>query len=64
VVVRALVDDIICLALEPNHLDLVVLAFHQGERHELAKVPRRAARHAALMVLDVRRGTGGRRLGR
>jgi hypothetical protein len=30
VVVRALVDDVICLALEPNHPDPVVFAFHQG----------------------------------
>jgi hypothetical protein len=42
VVVRALVDDVICLALEPNHPDPAILAFHQRERHELAKVRRRA----------------------
>jgi hypothetical protein len=30
----------------------------------LAKVRRRAARHAVVMLLDVGRGTGGRRLGR
>jgi hypothetical protein len=63
VVLRALVDDVICLALEPNHPDPAVLAFHQGERYELAKVQRRAARHAAVMVY-VHRGTRGRRLGR
>jgi hypothetical protein len=54
VVVRALVNDVICLALEANHLNQAVLAFHQGERHELAKIRRGAARHAALMDLDVR----------
>jgi hypothetical protein len=64
VIVRALVDDVICLALEPNHPDPAVLAIHQGERHKLAKVLRGAARHAVLMVLNVRRGTRGRRLGR
>jgi hypothetical protein len=54
VVIWALADDVICLALEPNHPDPAVLAFHQGERHELAKVRRGAARHEAVMVLDVR----------
>jgi hypothetical protein len=29
VIVQALVDDVICLALEPNHSDPAV-AFHQG----------------------------------
>jgi hypothetical protein len=29
-VVRALVDDVIYLALEPNHPDPEILAFHQG----------------------------------
>jgi hypothetical protein len=57
VVVRALVYDVICLALEPNHLDLVVLASHQEERHELAKVRCGAARHVALMDLDACRET-------
>jgi hypothetical protein len=64
VVVRALVDDVIFLGLEPNKSDSTVLALQQGERHELAKVRRGPARHAAVMLPDVRRGTGGRRLGR
>jgi hypothetical protein len=54
VVVRALVNDVIFLALEANHPNLAVLAFHQGERHKLANIGRGAARHAALMDLDVR----------
>jgi hypothetical protein len=65
VVVRALVDDSICHGLEPNKPEPTVLAGQQGERHELAKVRRRgAARHAAVMLLDVGLGTRGRRLGR
>jgi hypothetical protein len=64
VVVQALVDDVIWLALEPNHSDSVVPALHQGERHVLAMVLHRAAPHAALIDLDVRRGTWGRRLDR
>jgi hypothetical protein len=65
VVVRALVDDSICLGLELNKSEPTVPAGQQGERHELVKVRRRrAARHAAVMLLDVGRGTGGRRLGR
>jgi hypothetical protein len=30
VVVRALVDDVFCLALEPNQPDPAVLTLHQG----------------------------------
>jgi hypothetical protein len=63
VVVRALVDNVIFLSLEPNKPDPTELAVHKGERHELAKVRRGAARHTVVMVLDVGRGTGGRRLG-
>jgi hypothetical protein len=65
VVVRTLVDDAICPGLEPNKPKPTVLAGQQGERHDLAKVRRRGAtRHVAVMLLDVSRGTGGRRLGR
>jgi hypothetical protein len=65
VVVRALVDDAICLGLEPNKPEQTVPAGQQGQRYELAKIRcRGAARHAAVMLLDVGRGTGGRRLGR
>jgi hypothetical protein len=65
VVVRALVDDAICLGLEPNQLEPTVSTSQQGERHKLAKVRRRgAALHVAMMLLDVGRGTGGRRVGR
>jgi hypothetical protein len=54
VVVRALIDDAICPSLEPNKPEPTVLAGQQGERHELAKVwRRRAARHVAVMLLDV-----------
>jgi hypothetical protein len=55
VVVRALVDDAICLRLEPNKPELTRRASQQGERHELDKVRRhRAARHAtAVNLLDV-----------
>jgi hypothetical protein len=60
VVVRSLVDDVICLGLEPNQPEPTVPTSQQGERHELAKVRHRgAARHAAVMLLDVGRGTGG-----
>jgi hypothetical protein len=60
VVVQALVDDAICLRLEPNKPELTRRAGQQGERHKLAKVRRHgAARHAAVNLLDVGRGTGG-----
>jgi histone deacetylase 1/2 len=60
VVVRALVDDGICLRLEPNKPDSTDCAGQQGERHKLAKVRRRgAARHVAVMLLDVGQRTGG-----
>jgi hypothetical protein len=65
VVVRALVDDAICLGLKPNKPEPTVPTSQQGKRHELAKVRRRgAARHTMVMLLDVGRGTGGRRVGR
>jgi hypothetical protein len=65
VVLRALVDDAICLRLEPNKPKPTDRAGQQAERHELAKIRHRgAARHAAVMLLDVGRGTGGRRVGR
>jgi hypothetical protein len=63
VVVWALVDDVICLGLEPNKPDPTFLAIQQGERHKLAKVRRRAACHTTVMLLNVGRGNGGRRLG-
>jgi hypothetical protein len=61
VVVRALVDDAICLGLVPNQSEPTRRADQQGERHELAKVRRDgAARHATTVnLLDVGRGTGG-----
>jgi hypothetical protein len=65
VVVRALVDDTIWLGLEPKKPELTRRAGQQGERHELAKVRHhRAARHAAVNLLNVGRGTGGWRVGR
>jgi hypothetical protein len=64
VVLWALVDDVICLGLEPDKPDLTFLAIQQGERHKLAKVRCRAAFHTMVMLLNAGRGNGGRRLGR
>jgi hypothetical protein len=54
VVVRALVDDAICLRLEPNKPEPTRHVGQQGESHKLAKVRHhKAADHAAVNLLDV-----------